>query len=126
MTTTVKTPLEMFYRWEQETPGKVFLRQPKSLEWREYSWREVADQVRRLASFLRSKNYPQGTRIAREFDGASGRPGAMGADRVTALGTRQAAATGLHIPHATERRWCPAGRAHRPLQPPLSDVRSAS
>jgi long-chain acyl-CoA synthetase len=64
MTTTVKTPLEMFYRWEQETPGKVFLRQPKSLEWREYSWREVADQVRRLASFLRSKNYPQGTRIA--------------------------------------------------------------
>lgn len=64
MTTDVKTPLQMFYRWEQETPDKVFLRQPKSLEWREYSWREVADQARRIASFLLSKNYPAGSRIA--------------------------------------------------------------
>ena len=37
MTAAVKSPLEMFYQWEQETPDKVYLRQPTNLEWREYS-----------------------------------------------------------------------------------------
>ena len=63
MSSDVKTPLEMFYRWEQETPDKVYLRQPKNLEWSEYTWREVADRVRRIASFLKSKDYPAGSRI---------------------------------------------------------------
>lgn len=63
MTSEVKSPLEMFYHWEQETPDKVYLRQPKNLEWSEYTWREVADRVRRIASFLRSKKYPVGSRI---------------------------------------------------------------
>ncbi len=63
MSDKVKSPLEMFYRWEQETPDKVFLRQPRALEWREYTWAEVAEQVRRIASFLISKGYPAGSRI---------------------------------------------------------------
>lgn len=64
MDSIVKTPLEMFYRWEQETPDQVYLRQPTNLEWREYTWGEVADQVRRIAAFLISKDYPPGSRIA--------------------------------------------------------------
>ncbi len=64
MSEAVKTPLEMFYHWERETPDKVYLRQPKNLVWSEYTWRDVADQVRRIASFLKSKNYPEGSRIA--------------------------------------------------------------
>ncbi len=64
MTDSVQSPLQMFYRWERETPDKVFLRQPHALEWQDYTWREVADRVRRTASFLRSKNYPAGSRIA--------------------------------------------------------------
>lgn len=64
MTEAVKSPLEMFYQWERETPDKVYLRQPTNLQWREYTWREVADDVRRIASFLKSKNYPVGSRIA--------------------------------------------------------------
>ena len=63
MPDAVKSPLEMFYHWEQQTPDKVYLRQPKNLEWSEYTWREVADRVRRIASFLRSKDYPAGSRI---------------------------------------------------------------
>ena len=63
MGASVKSPLEMFYRWEQETPDKVYLRQPSKLEWSEYTWAEVADRVRRIASFLRSKDYPAGSRI---------------------------------------------------------------
>ena len=64
MTDNVHTPLDMFYRWEQETPDKVYLRQPKNLEWTELTWAEVADRVRRIAAFLRSREYPQGSRIA--------------------------------------------------------------
>jgi long-chain acyl-CoA synthetase len=60
---TVKSPLEMFYRWEQETPDQVYLRQPRNLEWHEYTWGQVADTVRRIAAFLRSKAYPPGSRI---------------------------------------------------------------
>jgi long-chain acyl-CoA synthetase len=54
----------MFYRWELETPDQIYLRQPKALQWTEYTWRQVGDKVRRIASFLRSKNYPAGSRIA--------------------------------------------------------------
>ena len=64
MATTVKSPLEMFYRWEQETPDQIYLRQPKALQWTEYTWRQVGDQVRRIASYLRAQNYPAGSRIA--------------------------------------------------------------
>ncbi len=64
MAEAVKSPLEMFYKWENETPNQVYLRQPKQLEWTEYTWRDVADQVRRIATFLQSKNYPAGSRIA--------------------------------------------------------------
>ena len=64
MTEAVKSPIEMFYHWEKETPDQVFLRQPSNLEWTEYTWTEVADQVRRIASFLKSKNYEPGSRIA--------------------------------------------------------------
>jgi long-chain acyl-CoA synthetase len=64
MSEAIKIPLEMFYRWEKETPEQVYLRQPSNLQWTEYTWAEVADTVRRLAAFLRSKDYPAGSRIA--------------------------------------------------------------
>lgn len=61
--TQVKSPLEMAYHWEQETPKKVFLRQAQDGEWLEYTWVEVMDAVRRLCSFIVSKNYEPGSRI---------------------------------------------------------------
>lgn len=64
MTEAVKSPLEMFYKREAEVPEQVYLRQPNDLQWREYTWGEVADQVRRIASFLESRDYPPGSRIA--------------------------------------------------------------
>jgi long-chain acyl-CoA synthetase len=63
MTADIKTPLDMFYRWEQETPDKVYLRQPSNLEWSEYTWQEVADRVRRVAAFLLARGYAPGSRI---------------------------------------------------------------
>ena len=51
MNDAVKSPLEMFYHWEAATPDKVFLRQAAKLQWSEYTWAQVGDQVRRVASF---------------------------------------------------------------------------
>lgn len=64
MTATIKTPLEMFYRWEVEAADQVFLRQPKQLEWTEYTWAQVADRSRRLAQYLIDQQYEPGSRIA--------------------------------------------------------------
>lgn len=61
---TLKTPIEMMYQWEVETPDTVFLRQASGLQWQELTWREVCEQVRRLARYILSKNYPAGSRIA--------------------------------------------------------------
>ena len=64
MPDAIKVPLEMFYHWEATTPEQVFLRQPSNLQWREYTWAEVADRVRRLASFVRARDFPEGSKIA--------------------------------------------------------------
>jgi long-chain acyl-CoA synthetase len=64
MKDTIKTPLEMFYKWEAETPNAVFLRQPKALEWTEYTWAQAADRSRRLAQYLIGQNLEPGSRIA--------------------------------------------------------------
>ena len=63
MSEVLKSPLEMFYHWESTTPQMVFLRQPTNLQWREYTWAEVADRVRRLASFILAQDFPTGSRI---------------------------------------------------------------
>ena len=61
----VKTPLEMFYRWELEVPGQVFLRQSLGSDsWLEYTWAEVSDRVRRLATFILAQGLPAGSNIA--------------------------------------------------------------
>ena len=49
MVSAAKSPLEMFYHWEQQTPDKVYLRQPVNLAWQEFTWREVAELEKLLA-----------------------------------------------------------------------------
>ena len=63
-TANPKMPLEMLYHWESTTPHKVFLRQPKNLQWTEYTWAQVGDAARRIASFIRSQNLPAASRVA--------------------------------------------------------------
>ena len=59
-----KSPIEMFYHWEKHTPDAIYLRQSLGGKWREYSWRETGDQIRRLANALRSLGLQQGDRVA--------------------------------------------------------------
>ena len=61
---STKTPLEMLYHWEKTTPQRVFLRQPVKGQYKEFSWAETANQVRRVASELMSLNLPRGSHIA--------------------------------------------------------------
>ncbi|MFC3096055.1 AMP-dependent synthetase [Alteromonas sediminis] len=59
----IPTALELFYKWEKETPTKPYLNQPVDGHIKTYTWSDFADRVRRLAAALKSKGFPEGSRI---------------------------------------------------------------
>ena len=59
-----KSPLEMFYQWEKETPNKLYMRQPIGGEWHHWTWSETAIQVRKMAAYLKSLDLPANSKIA--------------------------------------------------------------
>ena len=61
----LKTPLDYFYYWEEKTPTDIFLRQSLGNgQWKEYSWSEVGERVRKIASFIHSRNLLPQSKIA--------------------------------------------------------------
>ena len=52
-----------FYKWEKEFNDRPYLRQPIGETWEEYTWGEVGDMARRLASGLKSLNLREGAHI---------------------------------------------------------------
>ena len=52
-----------FYKWEEKFKDKPYLRQPIGKKWDEYTWGQVGDMARRLASGLRSLNLREGAHI---------------------------------------------------------------
>lgn len=58
------TPLEIFYQWEEKYPNKLYLKQPIDGEWYTYTWKEVGEQVRRMAAALKAMNLPPKSHIA--------------------------------------------------------------
>jgi long-chain acyl-CoA synthetase len=57
--------LQRLYHWEQTTPERVALTQPLGGgPVRDYTWRELMDQSRRVAAHLQSLGLPAGSRIA--------------------------------------------------------------
>ncbi len=57
--------LQRLYHWERTVPGQVTFVQPMGGgKLREYTWREVGDQVRRMAAHLKSLNFGPGARVA--------------------------------------------------------------
>mgnify|MGYP000543941225 CR=1 FL=1 len=57
--------LQRLYHWEKTTPDRIALTQPLgSGAVRDYTWREVIDQTRRMAAHLKSLGLPAGSRIA--------------------------------------------------------------
>ena len=61
---TYTTPLEMLYQWNEEVPNRIFLRQPINGEYKTYTWAQVNDQARRLASSLLAQGLMKGDRVS--------------------------------------------------------------
>jgi long-chain acyl-CoA synthetase len=59
-----KNPLQMLFHWAQNKPNAGFLFQPTDGVWKTYTWAEVADQVRRMASAIKAMGFAPGSRIA--------------------------------------------------------------
>lgn len=64
MDTTNKLPLDMVYHWEKAKANSVYMTQPigdgKTVD---YTWGRAADEARRMASYLKSLNLPEKSRI---------------------------------------------------------------
>ncbi|MEP0175796.1 MAG: AMP-binding protein [Paraglaciecola sp.] len=60
---TLKTPLEMLYHWESTEPSTVYLKQPVLGEVKEFTWKEVGEQVRKIASNLIAMELPKSSHI---------------------------------------------------------------
>ncbi len=59
------TPLDCFYYWEKAQPERRYLTQPlPDGSVREYTWKQVGDEARRMATHLQSLGYPPGSQIA--------------------------------------------------------------
>ena len=52
-----------FYEWEKQLKDKPYLKQPFGDEWEEYTWGEVGNMARRLATGLKSLNLREGAHI---------------------------------------------------------------
>lgn len=59
-----QSPLEMLYRWENETPNKLYMRQPINDEWHKWTWSETATEVRKMAAYLQSLDLAPKSKIA--------------------------------------------------------------
>ncbi|SNC75079.1 Long-chain acyl-CoA synthetase (AMP-forming) [Marinobacter sp. es.048] len=64
MDTTNKLPLDMVYHWEKDKANSVYMTQPigggKTVD---YTWGRAVDEARRMASYLKSLNLPEKSRI---------------------------------------------------------------
>ena len=58
-----KTPVENFFHWENLTPENIYLSQPLGDENKQYSFKEVGNQARRMASALKAMNFPPQSHI---------------------------------------------------------------
>lgn len=58
-------PLERLYAWEKSAGKKLFMSQPMGAgKIESFTWKRVADEVRRMATYLRSLNLPENSHIA--------------------------------------------------------------
>lgn len=59
----MKTHLQYFYQWEQQTPNAPFLKQPSGETWKTISYKEAGIQIRRFAAALQGLGMKEGSHI---------------------------------------------------------------
>ena len=57
------SPLELMYKWEVEKQNEVFLSQPIKDEWHNWTWKETMIEVRKMASYLKSLNLEEKSKV---------------------------------------------------------------
>lgn len=57
------SPLEMLYKWESESPNKIYMRQPINGVYHTLTWKETATEVRKMATVLKGLNLPPESKI---------------------------------------------------------------
>ena len=58
-----KTALDWLYKWEKEKPNSVYLTQPVAGKWHSWTFKEVANEVRRMAGYINSLNLEKNSKI---------------------------------------------------------------
>jgi long-chain acyl-CoA synthetase len=58
------TPLEAFAHWVDTTPSKTFLRQPVNRVFKEYTFQEADEEIRKIASALKGMGLSNGSHVA--------------------------------------------------------------
>lgn len=58
-----KTLLDHFYEFEKSKANEVYLRQPINGNWKTYTWAEVGNQARRMASAIKAMDLPPKSHI---------------------------------------------------------------
>lgn len=62
--TNIPTPLQKLYYWEKAHPSDLFMTQPMGNgKVEEYTWQRTAQEVRRMATYLKSLNLPDDAKI---------------------------------------------------------------
>lgn len=62
--TNIPTPLQRLYQWEKTRPNDIYMVQPMGNgKVEEYTWQRTAQEVRRMASYLKSLNLPADSKI---------------------------------------------------------------
>jgi long-chain acyl-CoA synthetase len=59
-----RTPLSAFIKWEKQTPDSTFLRQPVNGIWKSWTYKQAADEIRKIAAALRSLDLPAESKVA--------------------------------------------------------------
>jgi long-chain acyl-CoA synthetase len=62
--TKFNTPLEAFAHWVDTTPNKTFLRQPINRVFKEYTYQEADQEIRKIASALNGMGLSNGSHVA--------------------------------------------------------------
>ncbi|MBL4657752.1 MAG: AMP-binding protein [Flavobacteriales bacterium] len=60
---SLKSPLEMLYKWESETPDNVYLSQPIDGVLKEWTWKEAATEVRKMAAVIKGMDLEPNSNI---------------------------------------------------------------
>jgi len=59
----MKTVLEYFYAWEENSPNNIFLNQPFGNTWESYTWKDAGVMARKAATGIQKLNLPPKSHI---------------------------------------------------------------